>query len=81
MAAGSLVVAQGTLVASIPKSVSSTPTLEVRSGAILDVSALAGGLTLGAVQKLTGSGTVAGDVSAVSGARIAPGTGGTAGPF
>ena len=69
---GNTTVSQGTLALTTTPSLSS-PIITVAGGATLDVGAI-GGLSLGAVQTLQGSGTVIGSVDAPSGSSIAPGT-------
>ena len=54
-------------------------TITVASGATFDVSAVAEGFSLDSAQKLCGSGSVQGNVTAASGSGILAGTSGTAG--
>ena len=62
--AGATTVSAGTLaVTGSVYNIASSGTIDVRSGATLDVTALTGGLTVGSAQTLMGSGTVAGNVS------------------
>lgn len=65
-------VSQGTLAYGAAGSTAS-PHLSVPAGSTLDVSAMAGGLVLGAGQKLTGNGTVLGNVTANAGATLSAG--------
>lgn len=51
----------------------STPSITVGARAIFDVGAISGGYTLGAAQLLAGSGSVTGNFSLASGARLSPG--------
>ena len=73
---GPLIVNGGTLALGTGGSLAST-NITVASGATLDVSAIS--FTLGGNQSLSGSGTVTGSVSTVSGSQIYAGTGGTYG--
>jgi autotransporter-associated beta strand protein len=71
---GATTVSNGVLALGSSGSISSSTNISVRSGATLDVSALAGGLTLS--QNLSGAGTVLGNVTDAAGVTIAPGTAG-----
>lgn len=68
---GNTTVAAGTLV--LTGSLAATPTIDVKNGAFLDVSGVAGGFKLGAAQTLKGAGTVLG--AATINGRLAPGDG------
>jgi len=74
-----LVVAGGTLQLKDTASIAGVPALAVQAGALLDVSPFVGGWSLAAVQTLSGSGAVTGDVATVTGSRLAAGTTGAAG--
>jgi autotransporter-associated beta strand protein len=56
-------------------SIAASPIIDVQAGAVLDVSAITGGLSLGATQTLQGSGNITGSVT--SDGRVAPGSNGT----
>ncbi len=72
---GNTTVAAGTLALSGSGALASG-NIAVNSGAILDVSAVTGGYTLGGSQSLLGNGSFNGAVSTVSGSRIYAGTDG-----
>jgi len=76
---GATVVAGGTLILDPGASFASSSGLEVQAGSLLDASALIGGLLVGNNQTLSGSGGLAGDITLLSGAVLAPGKTGTAG--
>ena len=76
---GATTISAGTLALSGLAAVSTSGTIDVRSAATLDVTALTGGLTVGGTQTLMGSGTVAGNVT-VSGTHR-PGNGVGKGTF
>jgi autotransporter-associated beta strand protein len=67
----------GTLALGASGAVATSPTVNVASGATLDVSAVTGGFTLGATQTLAGAGSVVGS-AAVSG-TVSPGDSGAIG--
>jgi len=70
---GNTTISAGTLALASSASIASSARITIGSGARLDTSALAGGLTLASGQRLTGTGTVAGRLTAGSGSTIAPG--------
>lgn len=70
---GATVVEAGTL--AISGSISGTTSITAKAGSTFDVTLLQQGLTLGANQLLGGGGTVVGDVTMSTGARLAPGDG------
>jgi autotransporter-associated beta strand protein len=72
---GATLINQGTLALSGFGSVPNSPVIDVAAGATFDVSAVAGGFTLGAAgdQTLKGSGTVNGAVATTALARLEPG--------
>ena len=76
---GRTVVSSGTLALGATASIANSPEIEVKSPALLDVSAIAAGFHVGAGRALRGNGAVAGDVLVSSGGRIAPGPAGSAG--
>jgi autotransporter-associated beta strand protein len=69
----------GRLILGATGSIRNTTNINVFAGAILDVSALAGGFTSTAHQVLLGAGVITGDVTTVDGTRLVPGSNGTAG--
>ncbi|GAA5122966.1 autotransporter-associated beta strand repeat-containing protein [Luteolibacter yonseiensis] len=69
---GATVVRTGTLALSGSGGIAASTTIEVASGAFLNVSAASGGWTLGSSQTLKGTGTVTGDFTVAG--SIAPGT-------
>jgi autotransporter-associated beta strand protein len=69
---GATTVHAGTLVLGGAATLANSTTIDVRSGATLDVSG-AGGLAVGTGKTLTGSGTVIGPISATAGGKITPG--------
>jgi len=75
--AGGSVVTAGTL--ALGAAATHAGDFELGSAGTLDVSALAGGLTLASNRTLRGDGVVLGNLTAAGGARIHPGTLGTAG--
>lgn len=70
---GATVVAEGTLALGAASAQIGTSVFDVKSNAVLDATALVGGLPLATNQMLAGSGVVLGDVSALAGAILAPG--------
>ena len=74
---GTTTINAGTLALASAGSIASSRNITVAGGAGFDVSAVAGGFTLGAAHTLSGSGSVNGTV--VNNGSIAPGTGGTTG--
>ncbi|HYG24105.1 MAG TPA: autotransporter-associated beta strand repeat-containing protein [Verrucomicrobiae bacterium] len=72
---GSTIVSNGVLSLGAAGSIGSSTNIVVGAGATFNVSAVAGGLTLGFGQQLGGSGTVVGSVADGFGSIIAPGTG------
>lgn len=73
---GPTIVSNGTLQLFENASIDTSPLIDVKGGAVLDVTrkAGAGGLTLASGQTLQGAGTVAGGVIAGAGTAILPGT-------
>jgi autotransporter-associated beta strand protein len=61
---GSTTIGGGTLALGIHGSINNSPTIDVQSGSVFDVSAVSGGYTLGASQNLRGIGSVVGNVTA-----------------
>jgi fibronectin-binding autotransporter adhesin len=75
---GNTIVNAGTLALGSAGSIANSRSITVASGALFDVSAVAGGFTLGAAQTLSGGGAINGTIS--SSGTISPGTtGGTTG--
>lgn len=70
--AGDAVIAGGTLALGDAGAVAA-PLLDVKSGAVFDVSAVPGGFTVSSNQTLGGAGTVLGGVVVANGAALAPG--------
>ena len=70
-------VSSGTLALGASGSLASTSAISIAGGATFDVSALAGGFTLGGGKSLSGAGAVTGALTSASGATISPGTAGT----
>ena len=71
--AGATVVAAGSLIVDPQGTFGSSPLIDVQAGATLDVSGLAGGLTIAAGQTLAGTGTVVGTVVFGRGSTLSPG--------
>jgi fibronectin-binding autotransporter adhesin len=71
---GATVIANGVLALAGSASPGATTNITVLSGATLNVSGLAGGLTLASGQTLAGNGAIVGSVTDTGGAIIAPGT-------
>lgn len=76
---GSTIVSGGTLVLTGSATLSVTTNIFVSAGATLNASGLAGGLTLGYNQVISGGGAVLGSITAGSGAAVSPGGPGAAG--
>ena len=74
---GTTTINAGTLALASGGSIANSRNFAMAGGAVLDVSAVAGGFTLGAAQTLSGSGSVNGTV--VNNGTLAPGAGGTTG--
>ena len=74
---GATTINAGTLALTSAGSITNSRNIAVAGGAVFDVSAVAGGFTLGAARTLSGSGSVNGTL--VNNGTIAPGTGGTTG--
>lgn len=74
---GNTTVSAGTLALGSAGSINNSADIAVAGGALLDVSAVSGGFTLGVAQTLSGSGTVNGTV--IDNGTIAPGTAGVMG--
>jgi autotransporter-associated beta strand protein len=72
---GNTIISKGTLALGSSASISSSPLIDVKSGAIFNVAAVTGGFTLNSGQTLTGSGTVSGGVTESASSIIAPGDG------
>lgn len=72
---GSTAVNEGTLMLTSDSSLAGSPSILVASGAVLDVSALPGGLTIASGQVLSGYGTVNGAVTVAPGGAVMPGAG------
>jgi len=74
---GNTTISNGVLALVGTASITSSANLDVASGAVLDVSGLAGGLaTLGSAQTLKGNGTVRGSVTVAANATVSPGESG-----
>lgn len=69
---GATTIEGGTLALAASGSISNTPSINISSGAVLDVAAVAGGFVLEATQTLLGNGSVVGNVTALG--TISPGT-------
>jgi autotransporter-associated beta strand protein len=61
---GNTTIGGGTLALAGAGSINNSPTIDVQSGAVFDVSAVSGGYALGASQNLRGIGSVVGNVTA-----------------
>jgi len=72
---GTTTVAAGSLIVDPAGTFGASPLVAVRAGATLDVSRVAGGLTVANGQALGGSGTVVGSVVFGRGATLSPGAG------
>jgi len=70
---GQTSVVQGVLAATGSTSISSSPLIDVRPGAVLDLTRLSGGYTVAAGQTLAGSGTSLGAIVFGRGATLSPG--------
>jgi autotransporter-associated beta strand protein len=62
---GATIVQGGTLKLGLAATIANTPSIQILSNAVLDVSAIPGGFNLSASQTLTGNGNVLGDVNAL----------------
>ena len=71
--AGTTVVAEGSLIIDPEGTFGTSPLIDVRAGATLDASGLAGGLAVAAGQTLAGSGTILGSVVFGQGSTLSPG--------
>jgi len=73
---GDTTVADGTLalVTGGTNNIASSPTVDVRGGAVLDVTGVAGGFTLDPAQFLKGNGTVVGNVTGSAGSTMSAGS-------
>ncbi|MEI6605336.1 MAG: autotransporter-associated beta strand repeat-containing protein, partial [Verrucomicrobiota bacterium] len=72
---GSTTITSGTLAIGASTALGSSQVIDVQSGATLDVSAIAGGWTVGGTgASLSGNGTVVGNITISSGAILAPGS-------
>ena len=76
---GPTIIGAGTLALTNAGSITGSTSIQVSSGAILDVSKSVSGLTLVSGQTLTGSGVVDGNVTNAASSTIAPGGASTAG--
>lgn len=74
---GNTTVNGGTLV--VKTNINGSPTVTVGSTAMLDVTAVAGGLSVGSTKTLTGNGSVVGGVTIGTGGNLTPGTSSTVG--
>ena len=70
---GNTTISGGTLALSGAGSIGSTPTIDVRSGAFLDVSGLATPTLVLGTQTLKGNGTVNGSIDTTGGGTVSPG--------
>ncbi len=70
---GNTVVGAGTLLLSGASSINSSPSIIISNAGIFDVSTLTSPFTVGALQTLTGDGTVSGPLTTSAGAVIDPG--------
>jgi len=70
---GTTVVAEGSLIVDPEGTFGTSPLVDVRAGATLDASGLAGGFAVAAGQTLAGSGTILGSVVFGQGSTLAPG--------
>ncbi|MEI9960790.1 MAG: autotransporter-associated beta strand repeat-containing protein [Limisphaerales bacterium] len=68
---GKTTIQGGTLKLDVNGSIPNTPTIQILSNAVFDVSAVSGGFTLGGGQTLGGNGSVLGDVTATG--TVTPG--------
>jgi autotransporter-associated beta strand protein len=73
---GATTISSGTLALGAAGVISGSPSFLVASGAVFNVSALAGGFTLGSGKTISGAGTIAGKFIAASNAIVSPGVGG-----
>jgi fibronectin-binding autotransporter adhesin len=79
---GITIVSNGTMTLTATGYLTNTASIAVNSGAVLDVSALAGGLTLRSAvpaEVLSGSGTINGSITTSSGTTLSPGFNGAVG--
>jgi autotransporter-associated beta strand protein len=72
---GATVVQNGTLMLGASAAIANTPSIQISTNAVLDVTAVSGGFVLGGSQTLKGVGTVLGDFNATG--IVAPGPLGT----
>ena len=70
---GATVVSNGTLALGPSGSIAGSPALSIAAGAVLDVSAISGGFTLGGGKTISGNGTVSGKLTVASNANVKPG--------
>ena len=73
---GNTTVSNGTMTLTASGSVANTASITVNAGALLDVSAVSGGLVLRSTapaEVLSGSGTINGSVTTASGTTVSPG--------
>ena len=71
---GSTVVSNGTLTIQTNASIANSALVDVKAGAVLNVSTLVNPLTIGSGKTLAGAGTIVGRVTADTGANVTPGT-------
>ena len=73
---GETAIAGGTLalVTAGTNNIASSPVIDVRGGAMLDVTGVAGGFTLAGTQFLKGNGTVVGDLTGSAGSTLSAGS-------
>jgi len=71
---GNTIVSNGTLALAATGAISNNAALDVKSGAVLDVSALAGSFSIISNQTLSGSGSGSGDATVNEGGIVAPGS-------
>jgi len=71
---GNTIINGGTLTLGATGSISNSPQISVASGAVFNVSAVSGGFVLNATRTLSGSGSVAGNVTAAPTSIINPGS-------
>ena len=73
---GTTTISNGTLALGASGSIVNSASILIATGATFNVSALAGGFTLGSGKTISGAGTVAGKLTAASSAVVSPGIGG-----
>ncbi len=70
---GATVINAGTLTLGANASILTSPSVLIKAGSTLDVTAVTGGYQLGAAQTLGGKGTLLGSLTTTTGAHISPG--------